>query len=452
MFNFIFTVDKTSRKPLYEQLYIYVAEEIHNKNLKENERMPSKKSLAKHLGISINTVETAYALLTDEGYLRSVPRSGFYVCKIDIPIGSRDYKYDEEKKTVRKYLADFRTNVVDTDSFPYSTWIKLSKEVMYSNPEYMNVGDVKGDYELRESIAKDLHEFRGVNCSPGQIVIGAGVEYLTMLLTQIFDDKKVYAVENPGYIKTEVILKNNGRKVNYVDVDKYGLRIDKLRETNSEIVYVTPSHQFPTGAVMPVGRRMELVSWAEEKEGRYIIEDDYNSEFNFSVKPIPAMQGLANSDKVIYLSTFSRILAPSIRIAYMVLPKTILEKFEKHFSVYSSTVPRFEQHTLNKFISGGYFSRHLSRVKNIYRKRRDKFIEVLSGADGEISGERAGLHIVLHVKNAKEIVRKAENMDIKLYDMDDYYMNKNKKSDSIIIGYAGASDNDFELLKKVFYK
>ena len=321
---------------------------------------------------------------------------------------------------------------------------------MYSTPEYLNSGNVKGDYELRESIAKYLHEFRGVKCSPMQIVVGAGIEYLTMLLTELFDRDKVFAVENPGYKKISAILRNNNRKINYIDVDENGLCTDCLKQTDSDIVYVTPSHQFPTGAVMPVWRRMELLSWAEEGEDRYIIEDDYNSEFNFSIKPVPAMQGLASSDKVVYLSTFSRVLAPSIRIAYMVLPKKLLEKFDRHFGTYSSTVPRFEQHTLNKFISGGYYSRHLSRVKNIYKKRRDKIIQSLGNAD--ISGERVGLHIVVKTDKAKEIIEYALKCDVKLYDMDDYYMTENKKSNSIIIGYAGAEDDDIELLKSIFDK
>ena len=174
MFNFIFTADKASKKPLYEQLYSYVADEIKNKNIKENERMPSKKALAKYLGISVNTVETAYSILVQEGYLRAVARSGFYVCKVDIPVGDRNFEYEEEQESVTAYKADFKTNKVDINSFPYSTWIKLSKEVMYSTPEYLNSGNVKGDYELRESIAKYLHEFRGVKCSPMQIVVGAG--------------------------------------------------------------------------------------------------------------------------------------------------------------------------------------------------------------------------------------------------------------------------------------
>lgn len=451
MFEFTLSFERNANKPLYEQLYTYIAEEIRNKNLKENERMPSKKSLAKHLGISVNTVETAYSVLTDEGYLISRPRSGYYVCRVDAPIGNKDTEYTEpEKKPEEKYKIDFRTNAVDLASFPYATWIKLSKEVMYSTPEYLNAGDVKGDYELRESIAKYLHEFRGVVCSPKQVIVGAGIEYLTMLLAELFENDEVFALENPGYGKINTILKNNGRKINYIDVDDNGLRVDLLKNTNSDIVYTTPSHQFPTGAVMPVGRRLELIKWSEEREGRYIIEDDYNGEFNFSVRPIPAMQGLSANGRVIYLSTFSRVLAPSVRIAYMVLSKDMLKKYTQHFSAYSSTVPRFEQHTLNKFISGGYFARHLSRVKNIYKKRRDKVIEAISSPDVTIMGERAGLHIVAKTNRSKEILRKAKQQGIRLYDMDNYYFKEGKASNSVIIGYAGVTDDEIEQLRGIF--
>lgn len=453
MFNFIIELDRNSKKPLYEQLYLYISEKIRNKSIKENEKMPSKKSLAKYLGISVNTVETAYSILTDEGYLQAKPRSGYYVRHIDMPIGTYNIECVQEKKeAVSDIKIDFRTNTVDLVSFPYSTWIKLSKEVMYSTPEYLNTGDVKGDYELRESIAKYLNEYRGVSCSPEQIIVGAGIEYLTMLLVELFQNEAVFALENPGYGKINTILKNNGKKINYIDVDENGLMIDDLKKTASDIVYVTPSHQFPTGAVMPVGRRMELIKWAEEESGRYIIEDDYNGEFNFSVKPIPAMQGLSASDKVIYLSTFSRVLAPSVRIAYMVLPRDMLKRYIRRFSAYSSTVPRFEQHTLNKFISDGYFARHLSRVKNIYKKRRDKVIEAISMPDVIIKGERAGLHIVAQTSRAKEIIERAKKQGIHLYDMDDYYFTSERNSNSVIIGYAGVSDNEIEELKEVFKK
>lgn len=455
MFNFIFSPDKASKKPLYEQLYSYIIQEIHAKKLKENERMPSKKALSAHLSISVNTIETAYELLVQEGYLKAVPRSGFYVQHIENPIGSDNIVMEEEFTETKNYTVDFRTNAVDIKSFPYSTWVKLSKEVMYGNPELLNSGEVKGDYNLRENIAKYLHEFRGVNCSPRQIIVGAGIEYLLMLITEILGNNRCYALENPGYGKIQLLLKNSGCRMNYISLDEKGLSASELRKTNSDTVYITPSHQFPTGIIMPIDRRIELLNWASEADNRYIIEDDYNSEFNFSKRPITALQGIFDSEKVIYLNTFSRVLAPSIRIAYMVLPKKLLKQYEERFYRYSSTVPRFEQHTLSRFIAGNYLSRHLNRVKNIYRKRRDLLIEAIEASpyDIEISGEKAGLHLLLSSPDANSIFELCLNHGIRLYNSDDYYFHplKNSKS-TLIAGYAGVSDEDIEYLKAVLSK
>lgn len=452
MYNFTVAFDSSSKKPLYKQLYEHIAREIRERRLSENERMPSKKALSAHLGISVNTVETAYEILVQEGYLRSVARSGFYVQYIDAPIGKAIYEQREEKKAKNsKYRADFRTNAADISSFPYATWIKLSKEVMYSNPELLNAGDVKGDYELRVSTAKYLSEFRGVSCSPEQVIVGAGIEYLLMLLCELLGERRVYAMENPGYGKVNRILKNNCCEINYIGLDENGISVKELKNTNSNTVYVTPSHQFPTGVIMPVSRRVELLNWADEGDSRYIIEDDYNSEFNFSKKPLTAVQGISGSDKVIYLNTFSRILAPSIRIAFMVLPPKLLKTYEKRFSGYSSTVPRFEQHTLSRFISEDYLSRHLNRVKNIYKKRRDALIETLKKIpyDIEISGEKAGLHLLIKSGFSREILDRAERGGIRLYDADSYYFTPHEPSNSIIASYAGVSDADIELLGDV---
>ncbi len=452
MYNLTFVYDKNIKKSLYEQLYEYIAKEIHLGRILEGERLPSKKSLALHLKISVNTVETAYSMLVDEGYIVPKPRSGYYVLKVEMPIldeVSSPHKNEVKKRADNKYKIDFKTNSTDVKSFPYATWVKLSREIMYSKPELLDVGDFRGDIELRESIAKYLHEFRGVHTKPENIVIGAGIEYLLTLLTHILKGK-IYAVENPGYSKAEQILKNSANAVNYIPVDNGGMSIDYLNHTNSDIVYLTPSHQFPTGVVMPIGRRLDLIRWATQKAGRYIIEDDYNGEFNFGTKPIPAIQGLSQADRVIYVSTFSRILAPSIRISYMALPDELMSEYEKHFFGYTCTVPRFEQHTLNRFIERGYFSRHLNRVKNVYRKRCERLYEILNVEDVQISGEKAGLHLLIRTPDAEKFIETARDRGIKLYRLDNYYFSSpQQSSDTVIIGYGGCCDEDITELEKV---
>lgn len=455
MNNLTVTFDTTSKKPLYEQLYAHIAEEIKCQHLKEGERLPSKKSLSSHLKVSLNTVESAYQMLVQEGYVYAVPRSGFYVCKVEAGAGrnAEPILVEEELREKPDYKVDFKTNAVDIESFPYATWIRLSKGIMYGNPDLLSAGEAQGDLVLRQSIVKHLRELRGVRCSPAQVIVGAGMEYLLMLLTEILGEGNRFAVEDPGYRKIENVLKNSGGEVHYIPVDHHGMQTKALKRTDANIVYITPSHQFPTGAVMPVGRRMELLSWAAGQEGRYIIEDDYNSEFHFNGRPIPAVQGLDSWNKVIYLSTFSRILAPSIRIAYMVLPPQLLQIYRQRFGGYSSTVPRFDQHTLSKFMEEGYLARHLNRVKGIYKKRRDTLLSMLGRIQVEVSGENAGLHLLIRMPSAgavKSFLKTADKHKIKFYLLDDYYFTPQKKpANTLIAGYAGVNEEQIKWAAKL---
>lgn len=452
--------------PLYLQLYQFLAEEIKKGNLSCGERLPSKKSLTAHLKISQSTVETAYEMLATEGYVRSVPRSGFYICELEQLETAAQPALPAEENPGEEPPAppcrfDFRTNAVDTSVFPYATWAKLSKETIYQNPELLNPGHRQGDLCLREALAKYLHEFRGVNCQPGQIVIGAGIEYLIGLIAQLLNGS-VFALENPGYRRLYRILKNNGRDTRLLPLDGSGMIPGELEDSGADAAYITPSHQFPTGVTMPIGRRMQLLAWARRREGRYLIEDDFDSEFRFQGRPIPSLQGTDRGGRVIYLSTFSKSVAPSIRIAYMVLPPTLLERYRRDFGGYSSTVSRFEQHTLAKFISAGYFSRHVGRTRLIYRQRRDVLTDALehTGVPMEIIGETAGLHLLLRVKNGmgeRELVERAGEAGVRVYGMSQYYLDGSAPdSSTVVAGYAGLRDGEIreaaELLKKAWTK
>ena len=447
MNSFTLEFDRGSRLPIYEQLYAYIADGIRSGRLKENERLPSKKALASHLGISANTVEAAYLMLCQEGYVYSRPRSGYYISRLELNPGTPSELHREPEQIIRSYRYDFMTNTVDAQSFPFRTWAKLGKEVLYNGEDLLSSGNCQGDVELLDALCKYLREFRAVDCAPSQIVIGAGMEYLLMLLCRLLPREAEFAVEEPGYAKTPAILEGCGRTLHYISLDSDGMDAAALTGCSASVACITPSHQFPTGIVMPVGRRSELLKWASAEPGRYIIEDDYNSEFNFVGRPIPSLQGM-DSRRVIYISTFSRILAPSIRIAYMVLPPELLRSAGDILKSYSSTVSRFDQHTLANFIEGGYLNRHLNRMKTLYKRRRDILTDALAPHAQRlgltISGGGAGLHLLLGGSSEVigRILARAETEDIRVPRMSDSYHQYDGKGDTLIFGYAGMSNED----------
>lgn len=455
MINLTPNLQPKSKKPLYRQLYNYIKSEIVEGRLKSKEKLPSSRGLATHLGISRNTVENAYGQLEAEGYIKGVAKSGYFVSKIE---GSFFYNKDI-KLPLSKPLAsphykyDFSTNNVDIASFPFSVWAKLSREIMHDeNRQLLKASHPQGEYELREAIAVYLYNSRGVNCSPEQIVVGAGTEYLIGLLIQILGSSAAYAIENPGYSKLNSILESYGRHTSYIDLDNQGISVEKLKESNANIVYVTPSHHFPLGIIMPISRRLELLAWASESGNNYIIEDDYDSEFRFSGRPIPSLQGLGTGEKVVYISTFSKTIAPSIRASFMVLPQTLLEVYKQHFMFYSSTISRFEQYTLCKFIKNGYFERHLNKMRNIYKGRKEHLTEVIKAspfADRiEIIGADAGLHLLLKVQGISEeqLVAKATNISISVAGLSEYYFTNcgHIPESTIILGYAHLTASDIK--------
>ncbi|MEG0803942.1 MAG: PLP-dependent aminotransferase family protein, partial [Pygmaiobacter sp.] len=342
------TLNTKTNRPLYCQIYDALSGEIAAGHIRAGEKLPARRSAAQALGISRNTVESAYAMLEDEGYIETRSRSGHYVRDISPlaptpePLHAKD---DPAKEPELRYV--FSTRSMDAALFPAKTWARIEKEVLYTQPQLLNHGHPQGDLVLREAIAEYLAACRSVRCAPQQIVVGAGMEYLLGLLAQLLRGG-IVATEDPGYEKTAVILHNNGVATVPVAVDEGGMQVSALRCAGATIAYVTPSHQFPSGVSMPIGRRSELLGWVAEDPLRYIIEDDYDSEFRFDGRPIPSLQGLGGG-QVIYLGTFTKSIAPSIRIAYMVLPRTLLVRYHEMFGSYSSTVSRFEQHTLAQF-------------------------------------------------------------------------------------------------------
>ncbi len=445
--------------PLYEQIYQYIKEEICSGNLACGEKLPSSRALAKHLDVSRSTVETAYEQLLSEGYIETIPCKGVYVSDLEgLYRHVVDKKKREEKKIQKRktYRYDFSPYGIDLRSFPYNTWKKISRDVLnHTETELLKSGESQGEASLRHAIQTYLHQSRGVNCEIEQIVVGAGNEYLLMLLGMILGTRKKVAFENPTYKRAYRLFEKLSYAVTTVDMDKYGMKVEQLRESGADMAYVMPSHQYPLGIVMPIKRRTELLHWASEAEGRYIIEDDYDSEFRYKGKPIPALQGYDVDGKVIYLGTFSRAIAPAIRVSYMVLPTSLVATYRKQCEFLSCTVPKMDQVILQHFMETGSFERHLNKMRAIYKNRRDVLLANLKPLEGmcQITGEDAGVHLLLQFKNGKteeELIALAEQHDIKVYGLSAYDTeHREVERATILLGFANLKEENIIAATKI---
>ncbi len=443
---------KTGDKvPLYEQIYEYIKEEIRKGTIPSGEKLPSTRSLCRYLEVSRSTVELAYEQLLSEGYIEAQPYRGYFVSQIEGLYqfdGNRGGQEEHERETERKYEYDFTPNGVDLNSFPYNAWRKLSRECLTDDrAELFRLGLPQGEYGLRKAISSYLHQARGVNCSPGQIIVGAGNDYLMMLLCAVLGVGHRAAMENPTYRQAYRLFKNLSYEVCTVDMDAKGMRADALENSGADIAFVMPSHHYPLGTVMPIKRRMELLKWAEEKEGRYIIEDDYDSEFRYKGKPIPALQGYDRNGKVIYIGTFSKSIAPAIRMSYLVLPDSLFALYKERCGFINSTVSKVDQLILQKFIEDGYYERHLNKTRALYRSRHDTLLAALKEMDPgiRISGENAGVHLLLHFRDGRseeELIRRAAEKGVKVYGLSEYYVDGRETAGEtvILLGYANMNE------------
>ncbi|MDD3795262.1 MAG: aminotransferase class I/II-fold pyridoxal phosphate-dependent enzyme [Lachnospiraceae bacterium] len=561
-----YSFEMLGNNSLYEHLYKCIRRDILNGTIRSGEKLPSKRSFAKNLGVSVITVENAYAQLVAEGYIYSVPKSGYYAAEIKkhlltpsgelreekripgrdvslwkpcalqtarpeaesgisvrqpdreqgaaqtdrrelengIPVWQADRKpcaaqtvrrelengipvwqpdreqgaaqtdrrelesgippWQQDQTAREEWLADFVNSRMDSGQFPFTIWARLLRGVLAGQKtELMEKAPGMGVWKLRQAIAGYLLQFQGMRVRAEQIIVGAGTEYLYSLLIQLLGRDKVYALENPGYVKIAQVYESCQVKTVYVPMDEKGVCLDELRKENADVMHISPSHHYPTGITTPIGRRCDLLVWANEKEERYIIEDDYDCEFRLAGKSIPSLQSIDEGDKVIYMNTFTKSLTPTIRIGYMVLPETLLKRFWERLGFYSCTVSNFEQYTLAEFISEGYFEKHINRMRNYYRNKRDKLLAVMENSPLasriEIREADAGLHFLMRV-NTKwtdaELVRRAEEAGIKISCLSQYYLGENgKKKEAegrVIINYSGLEDGKMEPVVEKLYE
>lgn len=439
-------LDQKSKKPMYEQLYEYIKQDIQQGRLGAGTRLPASRALSQYLDVSRSTVDLAYEQLVSEGYVESMARRGYYVCQI----GSLYRLPVRQAKGTEREIADqdpcrydFSPSGIDLDSFPYGVWRKITRNTLIDDKkDLFQLGDPKGEWQLRETICDYLHQARGVNCAPEQVVVGAGNDYLLLLLSVLLGNGRHVVMENPTYQHARRIFQQRGYQVSTVELDAHGMSVEGLGKSGGDMAYVMPSHQFPLGVVMPVKRRQELLSWASEKEGRYIIEDDYDSEFRYKGKPIPALQGSDKEGRVIYLGTFSRSIAPAIRISYLVLPVPLTRLWEERLSRFSSTVSRIDQTILDHFIKEGCYERHLNRMRAIYSRKHDILLARMKSLSSicRIHGEYAGVHILVEFTNGmteEDAIKRAGKQGVRVYPLSAYYCDRQKTPrGQVLMGYA----------------
>ncbi|WP_223592121.1 MocR-like pyridoxine biosynthesis transcription factor PdxR [Neobacillus bataviensis] len=440
---------KDTNVPIYLQLYQFFREEIERGSILTGKKLPSIRELSQSLNISRNTVDTAYQQLIAEGYVESREKSGLYVLELDeIPMlqeVQHELKlHHVEGKT--NHLIDFQYGDIELERFPLKVWKKcLMAAIDAPSHEVFSYGDKKGHYGLRTEIASYLYQGRGVRCSPDQIILSAGTQTAVNVLIQLLSlqNSKV-ALENPGYDGVRYVFESQKCEVIPISLEEDGINITELEKSSAQCVYVTPSHQFPIGMILPIQKRMKLLQWAEKNQ-TYIIEDDYDGEFRYAGQPIPSLKSLDTNEKVIYLGTFSKAFLPAARVTYIVLPEPLVESYHSKLFFLSQTVSPHIQEALYLFMKEGHFGRHIRKMRKIYQGKQAALIKAIEchlGDKVNVIGQKAGLHLLLELKDldAIQLVEKAEEFGIRIYLTEKFWLKRPSHFDQpIMLGFGGLS-------------
>lgn len=353
-----YTIDKQKGKA-YLQIYEQIKNDIINDIYSYGTKLPSKRILSEELGISVITVEHAYSLLYEEGYIDSRERSGYFVC----------YNPDSTfpSPPISQITPHQNQNLIQHHDFSFSTYAKTVRRVLTNYGETIfNTSDNSGSLELKTAIRDYLKRSRGINVKNEQIVIGAGSEFLYGLIIQMLGKNRIYALENPSYQKISKVYRANGVKTLLLPLSKDGISSEHLHKTPATALHITPYRSFPSQISANASKKQEYIRWAKSND-KIIIEDDYESEFTLLKKAEETLFSLSCGNNVIYVNTFSKTISPSLRIAYMLLPQNLIETYKKTVNFYSCSVPYFNQLILSELINSGNFERHINRVR---RKRR----------------------------------------------------------------------------------
>lgn len=422
-----YSLTERTNQTLYVYFYECIRRDILSGVLRADEKLPSKRALAYHHQVSLVTIEAAYRQLIAEGYVRAHERRGYYVnavspvvnsalvgspvpasdsvsvsdvvssnaFNVDASYGNRDYDGIVHEKELTHHVA--------YQQFPYALWAKNIRKTLTEEPleNLFEQSDARGMRQLRVALARYLGGSRGIQVDPDCIVIGAGAQVLYLLVVQLLGMGNRIALENPGYTKLAEIYQSLGMATDLISTDKDGMLIDDLTTSQATVAHIMPSHQYPTGSVMSVARRYELLSWAAQKSYRYIIEDDYDAELRFSGIPIPTLSSIDVSEKVLYINTFTKTLGSAFRIGYMILPPHLMERFLSKLGFYSCSVSTLDQLSLARFIESGEYERHNNRLKVYYKNIARLLVEVVNHCDqtrqAHLCQIAAGTHCLLQI-------------------------------------------------------
>lgn len=449
----MYIIDQNSKIPLHLQLYNELKNDIIS-NLKIGDRINSIRKTSSLYNISKNTVESAYSQLVAEGFIDSYPKSGYVVTDTNYQnFNTCDINMSNTQEKQKEYLYDFYPARLEKGSFPLKLWKRIFTKVIDDSLDFGAYTNSQGEYGLREEISKYLISSRRVRCNPNQIIVSNGfLDSMQLLANMLQHTSKSFAIENPGYHVAFKAFDGYGYDINKIPLDTNGIQIKHLKKSNTKLVYITPSHQYPTGVSMPVSKRLELLNWAKEKDA-FIIEDDYDSELTYENRPIPALQGLDKFDRVIYIGTFSKSLSPTLRVSYMVLPPKLMELYKEAYHYHDSSVSLMTQKTLQIFMRDGYWDKHLRKIRTLNKKKhnlmRDLLIDKL-GSSLKIETQGGGLAILINPSVAFDFDKLkilAESSNMKIYFAKE---NSGGNWDAIRMGFGGLTFQEIPKAINIF--
>ncbi|KOS63203.1 PLP-dependent aminotransferase family protein [Lysinibacillus agricola] len=446
-------IDRSSDIPLNRQVYQQIREKILNGHLQAGEKLASTRELSAELKVSRNVILDAYDQLLAEGFLLARRGSGTFVSEgafltqHDVPFSL----HEVDEKKVKNHIISFRSGIPALDLFPRKTWAKLSYQ-LWNDIESTNFGYdfPEGRLELRQALAHYLLRTRGVNCHPKQIVITSGAtQAMTLVSRLLLSPKDIAIMEDPITNDIQTIFKSSGASIYPIPVDEYGIKTALIPENlHPKFVFLTPSHQFPLGGILPIQRRIQLINYARRKNC-FLVEDDYDSEFRYEGPPVSSLQGL-DPERVLYIGSFSKILSPALRIGYIVLPTHLIEKYRQLKWFTDLHTPSLDQIILARFIKDGYLERHIAKMKKYYKRNRDFLIQCLQTTFSnkvKILGYSTGMHLIAELEDihfSKELLLKIEQFGVKVYPVEEHSIEKGKYNNRIILGYGHLKKNEIE--------